>query len=346
MAPSRLGVSPWLRLPIRLRVEWDKKLWPIKPDIVFEGGNLAASQNNTIWDTPDDLQLLTTHPQVTLSAFTTIGDTSAATALAARFAAELQYHFPDYWPETIRALMVHSAEWTETMKDKLSKAKTKTDKLALLRMYGFGVPDMNRALWSARNRFNLIIQDQIVPFELGGVMKDMRFYALPWPKIVLESIGIQNVRLRVTLSYFIDGNPSHRGYKGKYSYASHGLRFHLKRPYETVQNFLARISKAQQKESDEKSKSIGWTFGEQSHTNGSLHADIWNGSGQDLANCGFIAIHPTVGWWKERETYQGKEVRYALIISLETDAEKVDLYTPVKLLVDNKIPTPVAITTR
>jgi hypothetical protein len=31
-------------------------------------------------------------------------------------AAEIMGQYPNYWPETIRALIVHSAEWTENMK--------------------------------------------------------------------------------------------------------------------------------------------------------------------------------------------------------------------------------------
>ena len=34
---------------------------------------------------------------------------------AARMAALIQAEYPLYWPETIRALLVHSAEWAEPM---------------------------------------------------------------------------------------------------------------------------------------------------------------------------------------------------------------------------------------
>jgi len=47
--------------------------------------------------------------------FTTFEATSAASALASRFAAQNWVQYPSLWPETIRALMVHSAEWTEQM---------------------------------------------------------------------------------------------------------------------------------------------------------------------------------------------------------------------------------------
>ncbi|MBF0380350.1 MAG: S8 family peptidase [Magnetococcales bacterium] len=328
----------------RTSCSWDN-IWPLKPDIVLEGGNWAESPTGTEWDTPEDLQLLTTHPDISKHAFTTINDTSAATALASRLVAQVQYHFPNYWPETIRALIVHSAEWTDTMKEKIS-GKNKSQIRDLVRMFGFGVPDLNRALWSAQNRLNLIIEDTVIPFHDNGGMKEMRFYALPWPKEVLENLD-QDVQLRITLSYFIKGNPSQRGYKGRYSYASHGLRFRMKRPLESVQAFLKRISKAQREDGykpDETSGSDQWLLGIKNQEKGSLHSDIWEGPGAELAECGFIAVHPVTGWWKEgRHKVHNKPVRFSLIVSLQTDSEMVDLYTPVATIVEQVVETPIEV---
>ena len=62
------------------RFIWDRQ-WPIKPDVVFEGGNWAAFADQA--DSPDDLALLTTHFNPTIRHFESFGDTSAATSLAA-----------------------------------------------------------------------------------------------------------------------------------------------------------------------------------------------------------------------------------------------------------------------
>lgn len=59
----------------RTSVPWERK-WPIKPDIVLEGGNWAYLGGDT--DTPDDLSLLTTHYRPTVRHFEAFGDTSAA----------------------------------------------------------------------------------------------------------------------------------------------------------------------------------------------------------------------------------------------------------------------------
>ena len=98
----------------RTSVPWDRQ-WPIKPDVVFEGGNFA-SDNVSPGRPIDDLQLLTTYNRLNQRVFSTFGETSAATALAANMAASIMAVRPLLRPETVRGLIVHSAEWTPPMK--------------------------------------------------------------------------------------------------------------------------------------------------------------------------------------------------------------------------------------
>ncbi|MBW1799474.1 MAG: S8 family peptidase, partial [Deltaproteobacteria bacterium] len=96
---------------------WQEQ-WPFKPDIVLEGGNSAKVSGRDEIDYVDSLLLLTTHWQPVEKLLTVTGDTSAAASLASRMAAILLSEYPDFWPETIRALLVHSADWTPAMKSK------------------------------------------------------------------------------------------------------------------------------------------------------------------------------------------------------------------------------------
>ncbi|MBF0589652.1 MAG: S8 family peptidase, partial [Magnetococcales bacterium] len=91
---------------------WETK-WPMKPDVLFEGGN-KGDDGQFISDLPS-LDLLTTGHKAHERLFSSMRATSAATALAAKMAAELMTTYPTYWPETIRGLMVHSAQWTDWM---------------------------------------------------------------------------------------------------------------------------------------------------------------------------------------------------------------------------------------
>src|SRR5262249_49286991 len=112
---------------------WEHR-WPLKPDIVMEGGNDAINPATQRADSVEDLSLLTTSQHATGRLFVATGDTSAAAALAARMGAVIQSHYSEYWPETIRALMIHAAEWTPAMCDEFW-GTTKEDCKKRLRCY-------------------------------------------------------------------------------------------------------------------------------------------------------------------------------------------------------------------
>ena len=319
-------------------VTWQQR-WPLKPDVVFEGGNAAES---TVGAIPiGSLSLLTSHHQPNDRLFTTINATSAATALASRFAAQVMAEYPHLWPETIRALVVHSAEWTDAMLSSISPphgSGSKVEYGRLIRRCGFGVPNLDRALWSVANSLTMVIEESLHPFRRvqsrDPVLRDMHLHQLPWPRDVLESLGETQVEMRVTLAYFIEPNPSHRGATSRYRYESHGLRFDVKRPSESVSDFRTRINAAAKDEESgipQSESDTAWLIGKQQRHKGSLHGDIWRGSAADLASRGYIAVFPTSGWWKTRlflEMYD-QPARYALVVSISAPETDVDLYAEV-----------------
>jgi hypothetical protein len=314
---------------------------PAKPDIVLEGGNeIRKAGTTTIYD-PDDMAVLTTAHATTGTLFVNFRDTSAAVAQAARMAALLQADYPDLWPETIRGLLIHSAEWTEPMRRAFGH--TKTDCTRRLRRYGYGIPNLARASYSARNSLTLIAQQTIQPYVKEGSevkTKDMGVHDLPWPKDQLLALGERPVTMRVTLSYFIEPKPGHRGEfpKSRHHYQSHGLRFKVRRPEETLDQFRQRVSKAARDDEDTYESvgdEAGWELGPQVRTRGSLHSDWWTGTAAALANSGHIAVFPVSGWWREaRGNHWTKEARYSLIVTIRTEEVGVDIYTPVKAMIE------------
>lgn len=315
--------------------------WPIKPDIVMEGGNYAISHGGEI-SSFDSLSLLTTYHQVLIKFFTTTGDTSGAAALAANMAAVIQSRYPQAWPETIRAIMVHSARWSEAMKSQSNyDEETGKNLTTLLRCFGYGTPSIKRALESVNNALTLIAQERIFPYEQDK-SKEMILHTLPWPRSALLALGDADVQLRVTLSYFVEPNPGRRGWTRRHRYASHGLRFDVKTPTETVQEFRSRLNK-QAREEDAESITSGdhsaWTLG-RLRNKGSIHSDIWKGSAADLAERGYIGVYPVSGWWRERHQLNRWQsgARYALVVSLETNETEVDFYVPVQTMVESQIP--------
>ncbi len=315
--------------------------WPIKPDVVFEGGNVVKNARGEVDFPCPDLCLLSTHYQPAQKAFVLSWATSAATAQAARMAALIAAEYPTLWPEAVRALVVHSAEWTPQMQTHLRGASGKRARARLVRRYGFGVPRLDRALRSADDALTLIAQETIRPFVPKAEkpnerqMGDIHFFQLPWPRDVLQSLGETPVRLRVTLSYFVEPNPGRRGWKKRHRYASHALRFEVKGPTESVEEFRKRLNQRALDEDEERPSAGGdsseWYLGEQARNHGSLHSDILQGFAADLAERGVIGIYPVSGWWKDQPKRDRSEkgAQYALVVSIETPGVETDIWTPV-----------------
>ncbi len=328
-------------------------LWPKKPDIVLEGGNLLASPRGTVFDTPDTVCLTTTsHREPSGQPLAASNATSAAAAQAARLAAMASARYPSLWPESLRGLLVHSAEWTDPMREAIRAAPSRTQRRQLIRRYGFGVPTQASVLRSTEGAVTLIAQATIRPFVSAGSetrLREMNLHDLPWPRNELLALGNVPVRLRVTLSYFIEPNPSSRGWKGRYAYASHGLRFDVRRPGEPIGDFRRRLNKMAEAEEGgapvEAGQEIKWFVGTTARNLGSLHADMWKGTAAELADCGVVAVFPVGGWWKLNNQQRRTEipVRYCLLVSLLTPAVGVDLYTPIAAKIG--IPVPIEIQT-
>ncbi len=320
---------------------WSSKTWPLKPDILMEGGNVAINPATGQADFIDDLSLLTTRVSPSGELITTTGDTSAATALAARFAARLWAEYPSLRPETIRALMIHSARWTPAMEEMAGGSRE-----LLLRSCGFGVPNFDIACWSASNAVTLIVESSLQPYKKTParvVTHEMHLHRLPWPTAVLQQLLESDVRMRVTLSYFIEPSPGRRGWTRKHRYGSHGLRFDVKRPEDTEDEFRKRVSKAARDEDEEidgGSDDREWQLGSQLRCKGSIHSDTWVGTAPQLAASGIIAVFPVTGWWKERPHLRRftQQARYSLVVSIETDSVETDLYTPIANQIATAIP--------
>ena len=337
------GLSPFSTTSL----VWQSQ-WPMKPDVVLEGGNVGEDHRGPV--AMRSLSLLTTHHQPADRLLTTSNATSAATALACRMSAQVAAEYPELWPETTRALLVHAAEWTEAMKAAYlpRSPATKTSYEKLVRRCGFGVPSLSRALYSVADALTMVVQQTLRPFTRNAGqqpgLRDMHLHRLPWPREALEDLGELPVEMRVTLSYFIEPNPSRRGQSQRYAYQSHGLRFDVRRPTETVNGFRQRINAsavAEDRGRPPRSNDPNWLLGIQNRHKGSLHSDIWRGTAAELASRDSIAVYPTSGWWKTRPALERYNLPapYALVVSIKAPEAAVDLYTEVA----NRVEAPVEV---
>lgn len=337
------AVAPFGDLSPSSRTASWSTYWPLKPDVVLEGGNWAASDNPPPmrhgW-----LSLLSTDHRYPQRSFCSTFDTSAATALAANQISSLWSEYPMLWPETVRGLYVSSARWTAQMRSHLPAGANppKGSFTPLFQRYGYGVPDLDRARRSASNALTLIVEDTITPYALSDrtgvdVHREMKLFTLPWPVSELRKLGNASVTLRVTLSTFIAPNPSEPSRGNRYRYASHNLRFKLNRADENEAQFLARISKAaKQPDEPESDEQDGWEFGSNRRDVGSLHIDQLTCKASDLARRNLIVVHPVTGWWKTKSLLQNElpTVRHSLLVEIDAEALECDLHTEVAAVVE------------
>jgi hypothetical protein len=330
----------------RTSLTWERQ-WPIKPDVLLEGGNWAASGDQC--DCPDDLGILTTYHDPATRHFDIFRDTSAATAMAGNLTGRILAAMPERWPETIRAMLIHSAEWTPIIKQQFETAISEQQKRMLLRKYGYGVPSYERAVLSAANDLTLIAEDELQPFRKeGGSVKtrEMNLHQFPWPQTELEQLGETEVELRVTISYYVEPNPGERGWLRRHRYPSHALRFAVKRALESVGDFRGRINAAAVAEEEGlppvPAGADNWYLGRIRNV-GSIHSDYWRGTAAEPAQRSAIGVYPIGGWWKENPIHEryDRTVRYALVVSIRAVNGAIDIYTPVRV----QIGVPIDLTT-
>jgi hypothetical protein len=198
LAPAG-GVSPYTRAGVVSK--------PVKPDVVFEGGNVAFDGARG-WVGAETLSTLTTGKDFARRPLELLWATSCATAHAGRFVARVWAARPELRPETVRGLVVHSAEWTPAM---LRQFRNIDQRLALC---GYGVPDLAVATACARERATVIVEDEMpnavfeaVPGERDQTSKTRRikFFRFPIPDdVLLIAADDGDVELRITLSYFAE----------------------------------------------------------------------------------------------------------------------------------------------
>jgi hypothetical protein len=338
---NKFELSPYSRTSS----SWEN-FWPIKPEVVFEGGNLKKMDNGDI-DYHEDLDILSTSSNASINAFSRFNATSAATAFASNFLAQLRSVYPDAWEETLRALMIHSSSWTMEMINQFKINLGKVgDKQKLLRIVGYGIPNLQKAIECKSNYLTFISEEIITPYKLDGTVKTnkIHYYEFPWPSETLASLGETNVTLRVTLSYYIEPNPGDKGYSTKYSYQSTAIKFLLINPTEDFDNFKIRTNRInieslkdelgvdKLSEGDyDKNQEKRWFLGADTFK-GSIHSNFWRGSAAEIAVCNKLAVFPVAsGWWKQlkKQKKYDSQLRYSLVVSIETPENSADIYTEI-----------------
>lgn len=305
------------------------KLHANKPDIVMEGGNFTVDPDGVFCRPSLPHLVLTTAKSVASPDLAYAGETSAATAACAGLAARLLARYPSLRMETVRALMVHAADWTPAMTAQFDAAvgagiPRSVARRMLIARFGWGVPDEARLFASAANALTLIVEDALRPYRRDGSnlpLREMKYFELPWPVDALRALGGTRVEMRCTLSYFVEPDPHANARDRNERYPSHRLRYDVKRYGEGHDQARARVNAlAEAGDPVDDTSDDGWTLGTLGRNRGTLHHDVWHGPAHQLVERGGVSVLPVRGWWGDTVTFDryDRSVNFSLVVSIRT----------------------------
>lgn len=197
----------------------------IKPDLVEFGGDLTFEKGSGVM-TDSSVGVITTEKDFFEEGLLTVdAGTSFSAPKVSHLAAKLWGEFPYATSNLIKALLVTSARIPETRPHPLDEIGLKRgcsdkDRSKLLNIYGHGLPDYNRASFSATNRVVLMAEREIR-------LNDITVYEIPVPEEFYMGRGMGE--LSITLAF----DPPTRMTRKQYIGAT--MVFHLFKGVDTRQ---------------------------------------------------------------------------------------------------------------
>jgi len=293
---------------------------PIKPDIVMEAGNTAPGGG---LENPEAQGLSILTLRATASGSSTLlrrtYQTSPAAAAASNALGQIATGQPFLRPATWRGLLVNTTRWPDAAIDQFH------DRRDLLRSFGYGVPNLERAASSDSNRPVMVYEGSLRPSQHLGAAVDRRadFIEIPFPEDELHAIGDSLVHLAVTLSYFVEptDNLTRRAYAGG------RLRWDLQGPTETADSFRARINRLVLDEGvSAGAGSYPWDIPADERSRGTLQHGRAAVAAADIAGTRLLAVYPVLGWWEDSREGWDKGLPYSLVVSADLGEVDVELH--------------------
>lgn len=290
----------------------------IKPDVVEFGGDLAKNKNSIELVKKEELQPELV--QSTMHGANMVGKSSYGTSFStpkvSYIASKLQAEYPNETAQMYRALIIQSAR----LPDHCFHNPT----LDHFRHYGYGVPDLNRAMNNTKNRITFIQNGNVgpkkadiyhlkIPTELRGEGKEFR--------ILVEITLAFTAKVRVTR-------------KGAHSYLSNWLEWRSSKYNEEFNSFRNRtieyLDTDEQLEDTEALDAIKWVIRENPawsnngiNRNNSTVQKSWAIiDPHQFAETFSLAIVGHAGWDKNLEN----QTPYALCVSFEALDTEMNIY--------------------
>jgi hypothetical protein len=297
---------------------WDS----IKPEVVEYGGGLVKDEGNPpSFSTPTDVcpeLVRTTRGGAPAIAADNIG-TSFAAPKVAHIAAALAANFPQESCLLYKALIVQSARLP-------AWANNESDLSSAIRMMGYGLPNLERAIGNAPNRVTLITSGNT--FIQAG---QAHIYQVIIPEDLQSPAEAFDILVEITLSYKAEPRRTRRN---KRKYLSTWLHWECSQKEESPDKFLSRVLEKYEASEDQEDGSglFNWILGQQKN-HGKCVKDTSRGVGTiqkdwavvksfDLRDAFCIAVVAHKGWNNDPTA----QVPYALAVSFEIVNSEIPIY--------------------
>jgi subtilisin family serine protease len=300
---------------------WDS----IKPEVVEYGGDLVSdggTQPNLTYPPavcPDLVR--STLNGGPMSARDTVG-TSFAAPKVAHIAACLAAELPNESCLLYRALIVQSARFPDWVEN------TNFDLYSAIRLLGYGIPNLDRALGNSNNRITLIARG-----ERRIAARQAQIYEVSLPDGLRSSGEDLDIRIEVTLSYKAQPRRTRRARR---KYLSTWLDWECSKKGEVPERFLDRVLKEYDApaEAEESESIFNWVLNKRknwgqarnvSRQEGTLQKDWAIVKSYDLRESFCIAVVGHEGWNNDPNA----TVPYALVVSFEAVDTNIPIYTSI-----------------
>jgi hypothetical protein len=281
----------------------------IKPDVVEYGGNSAwyGSQRRFMQNDPG-LDIVSTNRDFQNRLFAAMSGTSFSAPRVAHLAGLILKKYPDISANLVRALIANSAEIPEIGLDRFTNAED------IQRLYGYGLPNSEKALFSTDNRVLLMAEEVIVTDAI-------HIYEIPIPEVFRTTKGER----RITICLAYDPPVKHT----RKEYIGVNLEFRLIRGCTTEQIFQwyseQRVNETEpipDRFNCKLEPSINKRGG------GTLHRAVFrirrNGALENYPGENFHLIVQSKKGWASKDLYPDQN--YAVTITLEHLGVQLDMY--------------------
>lgn len=292
----------------------------IKPELVEEAGNLYRDASGAVSSRRGRTDVAVADARYATSGRLVRWDcgTSFAAPRAAHHAARIADALGGASPDMLRAILVNVAEWPVEV--------PRADREAALRMYGYGVPRIERVLALGGSRVMVVAEDRLA-------IDKVVFIEIPFPREIFPSVTENRVKVSITLGYRSPVRRSNRRYLGV------RMAWGMARRNETADQFRKRFARPEQIDAMDDVTSPdddldipdewAWHVGFRRRNCGTCQKDWFTAPVAYFDDVIRLAVVARRGWL-EGKAMQGHLQRYALSVLIEAEGVDVPLYESIR----------------